>query len=501
MDGSGSKPMPIDEQTQVQTWRFAAHGWRFSNRLTPRTINFYLRLRTGKRLPRSFRARFAAMKLPPETIDGVLGEVRGLGDWMAAWNRAAQRHLSDARRAETDGRWQEAAESRRNAAMCYHAAHLITDTDQRTLRALRSSAATVFSQAVPKLMTDTRKVAVRWRTNQLPAYLAKPHDIPPRGAPVVVMLNGATTTKEELLLWSDPLLERGLAVLTLDWPGTGEAFDAGRMTSRCDDFTDGLFGLLAQEPDLNADRVALLGFSLGAAVAVRAAASDRRIDACVTVTGPFDPRRWIRSVNPIVRQQLEGMAGLDVPVKEFASDFSLVDITRRMRCPLLVLGAGRDLVVPPEESLHLAAAVGDLATLIWYPTGSHGLYEQIGDWTRVAAIWLRSMLAPELGLAPFDSTRVEDRFPGIGTVEGVFIDERDGEGEETKMEEAEVAVEDGGETLRPPREDPAFIGEIPVPPVASIDLSDDVAASTTNGVEGQSEDETSLSPEPRRQEL
>jgi alpha-beta hydrolase superfamily lysophospholipase len=469
MDGSSRESGPAGDKQQVETWRFAAHGWRFSNRLTPRTINFYLRLRTGRHLPRSFRARFAAMKLPPETVESVLGEVRGLGDWMAAWNRAAQRHLSEARRAETDGRWQESAVFRRNAAMCYHAAHLITDTDQRTLRALRSSAATVFSQAIPRLMADTRKVAIRWRTVQLPAYLAKPSEIPPTGAPVVVMLNGATTTKEELLLWADPFLERGLAVMALDWPGTGEAFDAGRITSRCDDFTDGLFGLLAQEPDLNGDRVALLGFSLGAAVAVRAAASDRRIDACVAVTGPYDPRRWIRSVNPIVRQQLEGMAGIDVPVREFANDFSLVDITRRMRCPVLVLGAGRDLVVPPEESLHLAAAVGDLATLIWYPTGAHGLYELIDDWTRVTAIWLRSMLSPELGLAPFDSTRVEDRFPGIGTVEGVFIDERDRDGQEKV--ETEVGDQEVGEGIRPPRDDPAFISG--VPPVEPIEIKDE----------------------------
>jgi len=498
MDGSRSShpSKPPGDQTQVETWRFAAHGWRFSNRLTPRTINAYLKLRTGRRLPRSFRARFTAMKLPQETIDTALGEVRGLGDWMAAWNRAAQRHLSDARRAETDGRWQESAVARRNAAMCYHAAHLITDTDQRTLRALRSSAATVFSQAIPRLMADTRKVNVRWRTAQLPGYLAKPSEIPPRGAPVVVMLNGATTIKEELLLWADPFLERGLAVLTLDWPGTGEAFDAGRITSRCDDFTDGLFSLLTQEADLNAERVALLGFSLGSAVAVRAAASDRRIDACVSVTGPFDPRRWIRSVNPIVRQQLEGMAGIDIPIREFANDFSLVDVTRRMRCPVLVLGAGRDLVVPPEESLHLAAAVGDLGTLIWYPTGAHGLYEQIDDWTRTTAIWLRSMLAPELGLAPFDSTRVEDRFPGIGTVEGVFIDDNDGVGEG----KAEGAAEPASETdIRPPREDPAFIGETPAPPVAPLEATDELnGANPSEPVE--SEEEIPLDSEPQKKQ-
>jgi 2,6-dihydroxypseudooxynicotine hydrolase len=489
---SHEAPTP-DERQPIETWRYAAHGWRLSNRLTPRTINLYLRLRSGRRLPRAYRARFEAMKLPQETIDQALGDVRGLGDWMAAWNRGAQRHLSEARRDETDSRWEEAAIGRRNAAMCYHAAHLITDTDQRTLRALRSSAATVFSQAIPRLMPNTRKVSVRWRTAQLPAYLAKPAEIPSRGAPVVVMLNGATTSKEELLLWTDPFLERGLAVLTLDWPGTGESFDAGRITSRCDDFTDGLFNLLEQEPDLNIERVALLGFSLGAAVAVRAAASDRRIDACVAVTGPYDPRRWIRSVNPIVRQQLEGMAGIDVPVKEFANDFSLVDITRRIRCPLLVLGAGRDLVVPPEESLHLCAAVGELGTLVWYPTGAHGLYEQIADWTRVTATWSRSMLAPELGVAPVDSTRVEDQHPGLGTVEGVYVDER------SELEDLAAKVgEDLGLEHRPPREDPAFIGEIPVPPVVPIEVTEPPSQSAT----GPAEDEqpADLIDERQRQE-
>jgi alpha-beta hydrolase superfamily lysophospholipase len=501
MDPLGRGTMSPEEKPQVQTWRFAAHGWRFSNRLTPRSINLYLRLRSGRRLPRAFRARFAAMKLPPDTIDQALGDVHGLGDWMAAWNRVAQRHLSEARREETDGRWQESAEDRRNAAMCYHTAHLITDTDQRTLRALRSSAATVFSQAIPRLMADTRKVSVRWRTAQLPGYLAKPAEIPMRGAPVVVMLNGATTSKEELLLWADPFLQRGLAVLTLDWPGTGEAFDAGRITSRCDDFTDGLFNLLEQELDLNSERVALLGFSLGAAVAVRAAASDRRIDACVAVTGPYDPRRWIRSVNPIVRHQLEGMAGAEVPVREFANDFSLVDITRRLRCPLLVLGAGRDLIVPPEESLHLCAAVGELGTLIWYPNGTHGLYEHIDDWTQVTAIWLRSMLAPELGIAAVDSTRVEDQHPGLGTVEGVYVDDRE-DRENLVTEVGETAAGPKGEELepshRPPREDPAFIGGTPVPPVPPLEDAEAPSASEGKGTE--EENPPVLIDEPQRQE-
>jgi alpha-beta hydrolase superfamily lysophospholipase len=403
MSDDSSRPTP--SETPI-TWSRADRAWRISARLTPRHVDWFLRLRSGRGLPASFRARFLAMRLPPETIDRALGEVRRLDDWLPAWNRAAQRFLAEARREDVTGHWQQAATARRNAAMCYHVAHLITDDDPRTVRALRAAGVQAFSQSVQRLMPHTRKVAVPWRASSLPAYLAKPalhHD----RLPTVVLLNGATTTKEETLLWSDHFLERGLAVLALDWPGTGEAAAGGALTSQCDDITDGIVAFAESDGDLDPSRVALIGFSLGGAVAVRAAALDRRIDACVTVTAPYDPRRWIAAVNPIVAHQLLSLAGQTESLQDLAADFSLVDVASRLHCPLLVFGAGRDLVVPPDESLHLSAAAGELATLVWYPRASHGLYDLIDDWTSVAADWLAALFhLPATGVA--GSTRVDE---------------------------------------------------------------------------------------------
>jgi len=97
-------------------WRRADRAWRLSARLTPRHIDWFLRVRSGRGLPGSFRARFLAMGLPPDTIDRALGEVRRLDDWLPAWNRAAQRYLAEARREDGLGHRQEAAIARRNAA-------------------------------------------------------------------------------------------------------------------------------------------------------------------------------------------------------------------------------------------------------------------------------------------------------------------------------------------------------------------------------------------------
>ncbi len=342
------------------------------------------------------------MRLPPETIDRALGEVRRLEDWLPAWNRAAQRFLNEARREEHAGHWREAAIARRNAAMCYHVAHLITDDDPRTVRALRAAAVQSFSQAITRLLPGARKVAVTWRTVTLPAYLAKPA-ARVESAPLAVLMNGATTTKEELLLWADPWLERGIAVLALDWPGTGEAA-RGPVTGDCDDLTDGIFAL-AEAEGLDLSRVALVGFSLGGVIAVKATALDRRIDACIAVTPPFDPSAWLWSVNPLVRQQFLSLSGNASDVQHLAAEFSLRPVVGRLRAPLLVFGAGRDVIVPPDESLYLSAAAGEWATLVWYPRGHHGLYELIDDWTTTAADWLAALW----GLPPTaePSTRVD----------------------------------------------------------------------------------------------
>ncbi|MGI8476317.1 MAG: alpha/beta hydrolase family protein [Thermomicrobiales bacterium] len=392
-------------------WRYAADAWRLSSRLTPRRIDLFLRLRSARALPRSFRARFAAMRIPDETIDLALSQVRGLADWMGIWNQTAHAFLSEARREDGAGRWLEAAVARRNAAMCYHTAHFVTDSNPRTVRALRASGIGAFAQAIPKLLPETRRVVFPWRARELPAYFSRPVDAP-ESMPLVVLLNGATTTKEEMLLWADRFLERGVAVLALDWPGTGEASGEEPLSADCDDITDPLLAFAAAEPGLSPDRVVLCGFSLGGAVAIRSAALDRRIAGVAAVTPPYEPRSWMHYVNPVVQQQLVSLVRDDVLNDAVVESFSLADIMPRLRAPLLVFGAGRDLVVPPEEALHLAAAAGDLGTLVWYPEGAHGLYEYVDDWTGVAAEWIATLLGP----APqAQSTQVEQPRPAPQT--------------------------------------------------------------------------------------
>jgi len=382
-------------------WRYSGHAWRLGRRVTRRRLDLFLRARSAAALPGA-RARFLAMGLPPDVVDGALRLVRSVAGWPDAWTWAAQRLLGEARQQASAGHVWEAADARRCAALAYHAAELLAYDDPKKARALRASATTLYAQAVPTLLPDARRVDVRWRATRLPAYLLCPENLatPP---PLAVLLNGATTTKEELLAWRGRFLAHGLAVLTLDWPGTGEAAGVDRATADCEDLTDGVLDVAA-EHRLDARRVALVGFSLGGALAVRAAALDRRIAACVAVTPPYDARPWLGAATPLLFDQLAAFAGGPDRAAELAAQFALPDVMVRMRCPLLVLGAGRDLVVPPGDAVRLAAAAGDLGTLVWFPDAAHGLYDRVDTWTDDAARWLSTVLGP---YRPFPSTQVD----------------------------------------------------------------------------------------------
>lgn len=374
-----------------EMWHLAGYGWRFARLLTLPRADRLLRLAGPRFLPAAARDRFLAMGLPAAMVDETLAGVRSVEGWADAWTGAAQRFMGEARSAGSSDDPALPALARQRAALCYHAAPFFARDDLKLARASRASAVTLFAQSVGVLLRNTRRVLVPWRASTLAGYLSLPaEDV--ANVPLVVLLNGATTAKEELILWRAAFLRQGLAVLALDWPGTGEAAGLGPANADHDDFTDGVFDLATHDRALDPTRVVLVGISLGGAMAVRAAAHDRRIAACVAVTPPYDARRWIDAASDVTYAPLATVAGGDEEVDRLAGEFALPGVIPRLRCPLLVLGAGRDLLVPPAEAVALAAAAGELATLVWYPGARHALFDAFPAWTEDTARWLGAVL-------------------------------------------------------------------------------------------------------------
>ena len=68
------------------------------------------------------------------------------------------------------------------------------------------------------------------------------------------------------------------------------------------------------------------------------------------------------------------------------------------------------LAAPPEEALRYCTAAGPRGTLLWYPDGTHGLYDELQDWMTDVAGWLHE----RAGMEP-SSTQVDTGMQRVRT--------------------------------------------------------------------------------------
>ncbi len=382
-----------EDRISIPQWRYAPDAWRWVSRFSDRHARTVLRMRSARILPASMRARFLAMDIPNDILDATLASITSPDQWANAWIETAQRFLGDYRRQVSSKHLLEAAQARRLAALSYHAAQMFSTDDERTIRTCRAAAASLFAQAQPYVYPDARRISIPWRAHRLPAYVqTSPGTNAQRG--LVVLLNGVSTSKEESFAWAESFLRAGMAVLSLDSPGTGEASSIPNPHADDDDVLDGVFEIMQNEPSIDLSQVSVVGVSLGGNLAIRCAAYDRRIMSTVAVTPPFDPARWIGRASPLLTKQMGNV--MDTQAEdpyEAANRFSLYESVSRLKSPVLVFGAGHDLVVPPSESQLLVSRAGALASLVWYPHSGHCLYDAIPAWTAEAATWISSVAA------------------------------------------------------------------------------------------------------------
>ncbi len=402
MSESPGRPVPESPTQTLRPWSRETDAWRWARRLDRRYVNSILRVRSATVVPASFRARIAAMGIPADITEETLREIHRLDQWANAWIETAQRFLGDYRRQISGSQRTDAAQARMLAGYCYHIAQLVPGPDERTLEHCNATAAALVRQALPDVLPQARRLDIPWRNTTLPAILIPGPDVPePSG--LVVMLNGTSTTKEEHLRWVGAFTAAGLATLLLDVPGTGEARHLGPPVADQMDLLDGVFEMLHGYHAIDARKVGVLGISLGGNLALRCLAYDRRIAGAAMVTPPYDPARWIDRASPLIRDEMQRLFQTEDPeeLNRIAASFSLEDVTGHIQRPTLILGAGRDMVVPPSESTRLASALGPLSTLAWYANGGHALYGEIPAWTADAAYWFRAIQQRQ-------STRVDD---------------------------------------------------------------------------------------------
>jgi alpha-beta hydrolase superfamily lysophospholipase len=220
--------------------------------------------------------------------------VRGidLDSWHDSWRALADDTRGLAQRSETAGQCETARLAYLRASSYYRTAGvmLMAAPPDGRLVACNRDQAEAFRAAAGLMALPPEIVEIPFEGSSLPGYFfgAAAGDEP---RATVILIGGYDGTAEELYFFNGvAALARGYNVLAIDGPGQGAALLQRGLTMRADWETvvSALVDYACSRSDVAPERIALIGLSLGAHLAPRAASGEHRVAACVADCGGFD---------------------------------------------------------------------------------------------------------------------------------------------------------------------------------------------------------------------
>ncbi len=212
--------------------------------------------------------------------------------WFAQWQLTADRVAAEAERSLTAGHTVSARDGFLRASNYYRTAEFFLHGDPKDPRMnLAYYRSVECFRAAARLMNPTvEPLRIPYEGTTLPGYFYRAGS-GREARPLVVMHNGFDGSAEEMhFVAAAALVDRGYNVLSFDGPGQPGPMHERELVFRPDweNVVGPVLDHALARPEVDRDRVALLGNSLGGLLAPRAAAYENRIAALVALDGIYD---------------------------------------------------------------------------------------------------------------------------------------------------------------------------------------------------------------------
>ena len=201
--------------------------------------------------------------------------------WMEEWSREADRVAKIGDEADAAGNAITAGNQYMRAGNYYYSAERFIPPGDEKL-AMYRKALRCYQAAMARLHPDIERVEVPYEGAELPAWFVKGRGSGKR--PTVVLFDGMDNAKEMSVIFAGlDFAKRGINTLAIDGPGQAEALRLRNIHARHDYEAAGTppTTLVASRPEVDAKRVAVMGYSFGGYHAPRICAFEKRYAACV----------------------------------------------------------------------------------------------------------------------------------------------------------------------------------------------------------------------------
>jgi pimeloyl-ACP methyl ester carboxylesterase len=319
--------------------------------------------------------------------------------WYTEWFKTAKRVHSYADECLAANHKTSAREAYLRASNYYRVAEfLLINPEDPRIQTTWGSSKECFSNAGKLFSPPIDSIEIPYEGTTLPGYFYRVNEdsynnnnnnnnnnnTTPIPRPTLVVHGGFDSTLEELYASAAaPALERGYNCLTFEGPGQGGViriqkipfrFDWERVVTSVVDYA------LTRDKEIDRDRIALMGISMGGYLAARAAAFEHRIAACILYNGVYDGYDAFGSgFPPSLRLAVENgnvdtvnnvigiLSDLDANMRfnlkhgmwttgtnspfeliQESKKYTVRDIAQKIRCPTLVLEAEKDDSFPGQ---------------------------------------------------------------------------------------------------------------------------------------------------------
>jgi Esterase FrsA-like len=341
---------------------------------------------------RHWAARFIANGVDYNDFVRTTAAIETWDEWLPAWTATAETHADLAERAQAAGNLRTAGEAHLRAAISYHFSKFVWVVDPERNRRNTEAAVRALYAAHRLLDPTAERIEAPTDAGPVVANLRRPAGAAP--APLVVLVPGLDSTKEEFFGWETVFLARGMATLSLDGPGQGETGLHMNIRPDYEIAVTAILDAVAGRPELDSARVGAVGVSLGGHYVVRAAAFEPRIRALAGVSGPFDFAAEWDSMPSLTRETIEHHIGADGPAdaRRRAHELNLDGVAQRVIQPCLVVTGKLDRVIGWEETKRIADSTPN-SEWVLYELGTHVCNNIPFKYRPLVSDWMRARLA------------------------------------------------------------------------------------------------------------
>jgi 2,6-dihydroxypseudooxynicotine hydrolase len=279
-------------------------------------------------------------------------------DWFAYWTGRGEDYETLGREALAKGRRRSAGELLWQACLSHHFAQFLWFHEPKNREAGQHRKVALYREAAPLLEPPAERFDISLEGFTIPGYLRVPRGASGR-VPVLMILGGLESTKEESYLFENRCLDRGLATVTFDGPGQGEMYFEAKLRPDFHRFASAVVDWLEKRPEVDAGRLGVLGRSLGGYYSVQSAAHDPRFKVCMAWGVLFDLSYYDAMAEPSARgfAYVAGYPDRKAGAPYLMRTLDLAGTAERVRVPVYALHGAQDRLIPASQVDKLRAAL------------------------------------------------------------------------------------------------------------------------------------------------